>query len=206
MHRQIPRSFYINAHIEKSNNFDAIGDEADIEFQEYLTELEENRENRPFLDKIYYRIAEYHRGKMSDSLAEAYYNKSLRKTTSDKYLRSLNYETLGNMYFDRNIYKTAGAYYDSTMTAMVVNTKPYRVIKKKRENLDDVIYYEGIAVTNDSILRIVSLPKDQQLAIYTKYAEDQKLKAEEEKKQQEEALERQKNQAAPTTNLIKKYN
>ena len=204
MHRQIPRSFYINAHIEKSNNFDAIGDEADIEFQEYLTELEENRENRLFLDKIYYRIAEYHRGKMSDSLAEAYYNKSLKKTTSDKYLRSLNYETLGNMYFDRNIYKTAGAYYDSTMTAMVVNTKPYRVIKKKRENLDDVIYYEGIAVTNDSILRIVSLPKDQQLAIYTKYAEDQKLKAEEEKKQQEEALERQKNQAAPTTQFDQK--
>ena len=32
-----------------------------LEFQEYLTDLEENRENRPFLDKIYYQIAEYHR-------------------------------------------------------------------------------------------------------------------------------------------------
>lgn len=197
MHRQVPRSFYINAHLEKSYNFNALNGD-DIEFQEYLTDLEENRENRPFLDKIYYRIAEYHRNKMSDSLAEVYYNKSLRKTTSDRYLRSLSYETLGNMYFDENVYKTAGAYYDSTMTAMVVNTKPYRIIKKKRENLDDVIYYEGIAQTNDSILRMVSLPKAEQLAIYSKYAEDQRLKEIEAKKVQEEALKREKNQSAPT--------
>lgn len=158
MHRQIPRSFYINAHIEKSNNFDEVNGDL-VEFQEYLTDLEENRENRPFLDKIYYRIAEFHRNNASDSLSEAYYNKSLRKVSSDKYLKSLNYETLGNMYFDRNVYKTAGAYYDSTMTAMVQNSKPFRIIKRKRENLDDVIYYEGIAQTNDSILNIISLPK-----------------------------------------------
>ncbi|WP_306293671.1 type IX secretion system periplasmic lipoprotein PorW/SprE [Winogradskyella forsetii] len=200
MHRQIPRSFYINAHIEKSNNFEA-SDGNEIEFEDYLAELEENRENRPFLDKIYYRIAEYHRHKMSDSLAEVYYNKSLRKTSSDKYLRSLNYETLGNMYFDKNIYKTAGAYYDSTMTAMVENTKPYRIIKKKRENLDDVIYYEGIAQTNDSILRMVGLPKAEQLAIYTQFAEDQKLKALEAKKEQEAALEQQKNQPIAANKL-----
>ncbi|SDG74310.1 Tetratricopeptide repeat-containing protein [Winogradskyella thalassocola] len=203
MHRQIPRSFYINAHIEKSNNFDVLnGDQ--IEFEEYLAELEENRENRPFLDKIYYRIAEYHRSNASDSLSEVYYNKSLRKTTSDKYLRSLSYETLGNMYFDRNIYKTAGAYYDSTMTAMVVNTKPYRIIKKKRENLDDVIYYEGIAQTNDSILRMVSLPKSEQLAIYTKHTEDLQLKALEAQKQQEEASKTQKSQPSQATRLDQK--
>ncbi|REG89296.1 type IX secretion system periplasmic lipoprotein PorW/SprE [Winogradskyella sediminis] len=200
MHRQIPRSFYINAHIEKSNNYDVLnGDQ--VEFEEYLTDLEENRENRPFLDKIYYRIAEYHRKHTSDSLAEVYYNKSLRKTTSDKYLKALSYETLGNMYFDKNIYKTAGAYYDSTMTAMVVNTKPYRIIKKKRENLDDVIYYEGIAQTNDSILKMVSLPKSEQLAIYTTYAEELEKKALEVQQQREEALKKQGNNTAPATRL-----
>jgi len=197
MHRQIPRSFYINAHIEKSNNFDSTEGDL-IEFQEYLTDLEENRENRPFLDKIYYRIAEFHRNNTSDSLSEVYYNKSLRKTTKDKHLRALNYETLGNMYFDRNVYKTAGAYYDSTLTAMVQNSKPFRIIKKKRENLDDVIYYEGIAQNNDSILHVISLPKEEQLAIYTKHAENLRLKALEAEKQKDEALEKQNNQSAPT--------
>lgn len=195
MHRQIPRSYYINAHIEKSNNFDAANGNL-IEFQEYLTELEENRENRPFLDKIYYRIAEFHHHNTSDSLSEVYYNKSLRKITSDKYLKSVNYETLGNMYFDRNAYKTAGAYYDSTMTAMVQNSKPYRIIKRKRENLDDVIYYEGIAQTNDSILHIISLPKEEQIAIYTEYAEKLRIKALEEKEQREADLAKEKNTLA----------
>ena len=205
MHRQVPRAFYINAHLERSYNFDELnGDE--MAFQEYLTELEENRENRPFLDKIYYRIAEFHRNRASDSLAEAYYNKSLRKTTSDKYLRALNYETLGNMYFDRNSYKTAGAYYDSTMTAMVQNSKPFRIIKRKRENLDDVIYYEDIARANDSILYIISLPKEEQLAIYTKYAEDLKAKALEEEKQKEEELRKQEIRKNTATNTIKDNN
>ncbi|MEP5256057.1 MAG: hypothetical protein ABJQ39_13430 [Winogradskyella arenosi] len=196
MHRQIPRSFYINAHIEKSNNYDFSNIDR-VEFEEYLVDLEENRENRPYLDKIFYRIAEYYREKGSDSISEVYYNKSLRKIRSDKYLKALDYETLGNMYFDNNSYKTAGAYYDSTMTAMEFNSKPYRVIKRKRENLDDVIYYDGIAQTNDSILHILSLSKDEQLALYTAHAEAQRLKALEELKKQEEALERRENAAAP---------
>lgn len=202
MHRQIPRSFYINAHLAKSNNFDEAGGDL-LLFQEYLTDLEENRENRPFLDKIYYRIAEFHRNNALDSLAEAYYNKSLRKTSSDKYLRSLNYETLGNMYFDLNVYKTAGTYYDSTMTAMVQNTKPFRVIKKKRENLDDVIYYEGLAQNNDSILKMISLPKEEQIAIFTKYAQELKVKALEEEKQKQEALEKQQSKTV-ANNILNK--
>ena len=205
MHRQIPRAFYINAHLEKSYNFDSTeGD--DTEFLEYLTELEENRENRPFLDKIYYRIAEFHRNKATDSLAEAYYNKSLRKITSDKYLRALNYETIGNMYFDKNVYKTAGAYYDSTLTAMTPNTKPYRILKRKRENLDDVIYYEGVAQVNDSILHMVSLPKEEQLAIYTKYAEDLKQKALEEEQRKEEELRKQESRQNMALNASKDKN
>jgi tetratricopeptide (TPR) repeat protein len=200
MHRQVPRSFYINAHLQKSNNFDAANGDL-MAFQEYLTDLEENRENRPFLDKIYYRIAEFHRNNASDSLSEVYYNKSLRKITSDNYLRALNYETLGNMYFDQNVYKTAGAYYDSTMTTMVKNSKPYRIIKRKRENLDDVIYYEGIAQTNDSILYVINLPKEEQLALYTEHVEALRLQALEKEKERQEALQKQQNTAPSNNNL-----
>lgn len=192
MHRQVPRAFYINAHLEKSKNFDELNGDI-VAFQEYLMELEENRENRPFLDKIYHRIAEFHNGNMSDSLAEAYYNKSLRKTTTDQYLKALNYETLGNMYFDKNSYKTAGAYYDSTMAAMEPKTKEFRILKRKRENLDDVIYYEGIAEVNDSILKMVSLPKEDQIAFYAEYIEILKVKAEEEEKLKKEQSQRQSN-------------
>ena len=179
MHRQIPRPYYINAHLAKAANFDTINGN-EIEFLEYLTDLEQDRENRPYLDKIFYRIAEFYRSKGRDSMAIAYYNKSLRKTSSDKDLKVRDYETLGNMFFDEAEYKIAGAYYDSTMNNLKLNSKPYRVIKRKRENLDDVIYYEDIAQANDSILHLVSLSEDERLAYFTEYTEKLKAIAEEE--------------------------
>ena len=189
MHRKIPRAFYINAHLAKSNNFDAdTGDK--LLFMEYLMELEENRENRPFLDKIYDRIARFHQGQSRDSLAEAYYNKAIvsnRSLNNDQVLFANNYLTLGNMYFDRTEYKVAGAYFDSTLTNMIEKTKPYRVVKKKRENLEDVIYYEGIARSGDSILRLVKMPKEAQVTYFNTFIRELKTKdslaAELEKKQ-----------------------
>jgi len=175
LHRKIPRAFYINAHLEKSNNFNPENDDK-AAFLEYLTKLEENRENRPFLDKIYYRIAQYHQAETSDSLAEAYYNKSLRQTQGDTELNARNYLTLGNMYFDRTVYETAAAYYDSTLTNMEEKTKPYRTVQKKRKNLDDVIYYEGIAKANDSVLTLIKLPKDEQITIFNDYIKELKVK------------------------------
>ncbi|MBT8245486.1 MAG: tetratricopeptide repeat protein [Winogradskyella sp.] len=178
MHRKIPRAFYINAHLAKSNNFDADTGDGFL-FLEYLTELEENRENRPFLDKIYDRIARFHQEQSRDSLAEVYYNKAIASNKSlnkDKTLFANNYLTLGDMYFDRTEYKVAGAYYDSTLTNMVEKTKPYRVVAKKRKNLDDVIYYEGIARGNDSILSLVKLPKEAQVSYFKAYIKELKTR------------------------------
>lgn len=206
LHRKIPRAYYINAHLAKATNFDSeLGDV--MAFQEYLAELEENRENRPFLDKIYYRIAEFHKQFNRDSLAIAYYNKSLRTSSGDKQLRALNYTTLGDMSFDTSEYKIAGAYYDSTMGNMVTNSKSFRTIKRKRENLEDVIYYEGVAQVNDSILNLVDLSDEERRAFFTSYIAKLKAEAEVLNAQAEAALRNASSgivnaNAAPGTNEI----
>lgn len=184
LHRKVPRAYYINAHLAKANNFDFEKGNK-LEFQEYLTKMEENRENRPFLDKIYYQIAEYHKANGSDTIAEAYYNKSLRTNSQDSYLKSLDYSTLGDMSFDRSEYKKAGAYYDSTMTNLTLNSKPYRVIKRKRDNLEDVIYYEDVAQVNDSILYLVNLSEAERLDYFEAFTQDLKEKAEARKEKEE---------------------
>ena len=189
LHRKIPRAYYINAHLAKANNFDYENGNK-LEFLEYLTDLEEDRENRPFLGKIYYQIAEYHRTNKSDSLAIAYYNKSLRSPTSDKQLKAFDYSILGDMSFDKSEYKIAGAYYDSTMNNMVLNSKPYRTIKRKRDNLEDVIYYETIAQVNDSILNLANLSDADKLVYFITYTDELKAKAQE-IKDKEEARKRQ---------------
>ncbi|UKM65613.1 tetratricopeptide repeat protein [Flavobacteriaceae bacterium GSB9] len=186
LNRKIPRIYMISAYLEKVKNFDFENGNK-LELTELLTELEENRENRPFLDRIYYQIAEYHLKNGSDSLAVDYYNKSLRTDSQDNILVAKNYETLGDMNFDASIYAKAGKYYDSTMGSLVENSKPYRIIRRKRDNLEDVIHYETVAKVDDSILKLVNMSEAERLSYFEGVVEDLKAKAEEEKKAQEAA-------------------
>lgn len=185
LNRKTPRPYRIAAYVGKARNFDFTeGDKQAL--IELLHELKDDRENRPFLSKIYYQIAEYHLKNESDSLAVEFYNKSLRTNPSDKILVSKDYENLGDIFFDYTEYKVAGAYYDSTMLNMKMNSKPYRIIKRKRDNLEDVIYYEDIAIVNDSILGLVAMSTDDRTAYFETYTQELKLQFEAKKAQEEE--------------------
>ena len=170
LNRKIPREYLVNAQIEKSRNFN-FDNEDPATLLASLQEMEENRENRPFLDKIYFQIAEYYTHMDSTRLATEFYNKSLKEPSKDNYLRSLNYETLGNINFDKALYKEASAYYDSTLTMIPNNSRDYFFVQRKRDNLAEVIYYEEIATKNDSILRFVAMPEDERVDYFTRYAE-----------------------------------
>ena len=186
LNRKSPRVYMINAHLKKIQNTEVTSENQEF-LLEYLTELEENRENRPFLDKIFHQIANYHLEIGSDSTALAYYNKSLRATQQDQKLNARNYEILGEHFFNLKEYKTAGAYYDSTLTNLVENTKKFRRIKKKFDNLEDVIKYEDIVQYADSVITVYNMPKDEQTAYFEGYIQQLKdeaaaLEAEKEKK------------------------
>jgi len=168
-----------------------------LAFYELLTDLENDRENRPYLDKIYHQIAQYHINNDSEFLAVTYYNKSLREQSLDKILKARNYEALAEMSFKYSEYKEAGAYYDSTLINLVESTKPYRVIKRKRDNLDDVIYYETVVQVDDSILNLVNLSETARLEYFNDYIEKLKI-ASEKQREKEEAAER--NQGLITVN------
>lgn len=184
LNRKSPRVYMINAHIQKIQNT-AITAENKVELLEYLTDLEENRENRPFLDKIYRQIAEYHLETKSDSLALVYFNKSLRATDQVPQLNALNYENLAVYNFDQNNYKASGAYYDSVIKNLPENTKKYRFVKKKLDNLEDVIKYEDIAQYTDSIITVYDMSTDDQIAYFEKYIAAIKKKDEEAAKKEE---------------------
>ena len=176
LNRRTPRAYMISAHLEKIKNFDSENGDK-LALQELLEDLETNRENRPFLDKIYHQIAKYQLQNESDSTAISYFNKSLRTNSEDDYLKAVNYQTLGDLNFDYSEYSLAGSYYDSTLLSLKENSKSFRVIKRKRENLEDVIYYESIAQDNDSILSVVAMSDADKETYFQSYIET--LKAEE---------------------------
>ncbi|APA64353.1 type IX secretion system periplasmic lipoprotein PorW/SprE [Maribacter sp. 1_2014MBL_MicDiv] len=185
LNRKSPRVYMINAEIEKLKNTKVTSENTE-EVLEYLTKMELNRENRPFLDGIYRQLAEFHLEEEADSLAIVYFNKSLRASQNKPKLNALNYENLAEYNFDESVYKPAGAYYDSVLTNLNENTKKFRAIKKKRDNLEDVIKYEDIVQYSDSVITVFEMPKEEQLAYFGKHIEElQKAKEAAQKKEKQ---------------------
>ncbi len=115
-----------------------------------------------------------------------FFNKSLESILNDEYLETMNYQKLAEINFDNNEYLMAGLYYDSTLIKLEKKTKLYRQIKKKRDNLKDVILYENITKNNDSILALVNMNNADREEYFKLYIDklkrrDEKLKESEKK-------------------------
>ncbi len=179
LHRKIPRNYYVNAFIQKIKLFDTINGNR-VALLELMDELEENRENRPWLDDIYSRKAIYYDWRDSTDRAVDYYNKSLRENrTPDRYLKGNNYTALGNINFDNARFIRAGKYFDSALTNYTKKTVEYRSVSKKRNNLEDVIFYELRRRSADSIFEVLAMDDIAQDQYYQSYIDE--LIAEEER-------------------------
>ncbi|KQC32308.1 hypothetical protein AAU57_02425 [Nonlabens sp. YIK11] len=173
LHRKIPRNYYVNAFIEKIKLRDTV-EQSDDEFLEVLNELEENRENRPWLDIINYRKAIYLETIDSVDGAVAYYNKSLKAGDRDPYLQGNTYDALGRISFDDARFETAGKYFDSASTRYEDKSREQRAVIKKRENLADIILYESNRRSADSLLSIVAMSDGERVEYYNNYIEELK--------------------------------
>ncbi len=159
MKRKSARQYIIQANAHLASQFDfKIGDT--LAFIEKYKLLLKDRENRPFLDVLNHQMALFYDKQNKTKAAIGFYNQSIRDRSSDKYLLASNYRNLADIYFNRAKYVLAGKYFDSTLTALNSKSREFKLITKKRENLDDVIKFEGIALRNDSILKISNLSKE----------------------------------------------
>lgn len=181
MKRNSPKRYTIQAHAKQIQQFDVTKGDTIVLFEKF-TKLMEDRENRPYLDVLYHEKAlVYERLKQPDNAVKNY-NKSLKAQSLDNYLLASNYRNLGEIYFYKAKYQTAGHYYDSTLALLKPRTREFNAFKKKRDNLEDVIKYEGIAQRNDSILNIASLSKEDKIAFFDDYITKLKKKEEEAEK------------------------
>jgi len=181
MHRKAARQYVIHAHVQQAKQFDYVKGDT-IAFLKKFNDLVADRENRPYLDAIYHQLALYYDQQKKPVRAKKYYNLSLRKKGDDTYTIASNYRNLAAIYFNSAKYVTAGKYFDSTLVNLKPRTREFNLIKKRRENLDDVIKYEGIVQRNDSILSLSTMSADAKKAFFENYIVDLKKKEEAAKK------------------------
>jgi tetratricopeptide (TPR) repeat protein len=176
--KKAPHKYKIHANIALAKNVSS--DSLSSGILTRLEELIKNRDNRPYLDQLYYQVARLYEKKDSISLALVNYNKSLRTENGEDKQKSHTYESLGNLYFKNSEYQFASSYYDSVLKVSVdsLNLRVRRV-KRKYKNLASLIKFENVVTVNDSIVRIASLPKKGQEEFFENYIENLKKKDEE---------------------------
>ena len=170
MNRKSSREFVIQAYAKKAQLFDYENGDANALIKTF-NKLVADRENRPFLGVIYYEMGVFYDKRNDQKLASKYYNSSLKRKPTDAYLVASNYRNIGNMHFKNAEYPIAAKYYDSTLVKLEAKTREYIHIKKVRRDLDEVIEYELVAKTNDSILSVVSLSEADRILYYENYIE-----------------------------------
>lgn len=184
--KKAPYKYKIHAEIEQAKNIET-SEEASLMVEE-LEHLIRNRDNRDYLDELYYRLGEIAREDDTD-LAIAYYKESLRTSVSNSFQKELSFQAIGNLYFDKAKFASAGSYYDSVLQITKdPNTRRIRRLTKKRNSLDQVILYGNIAKQNDSILTIVAMNEDEQNVFFTDHIE--KIKTEDKRKKELEELQK----------------
>ena len=178
LHRKIPREFYVNSYIKRSMVSDSI-DNSLLE----LELLTENFENNNFLDIIFHQLAMLNLKKRDliqneeimfqklDSTAVTYFNKSLRTDSNEQFLVAKNYNELAELNFRNKNYLESGLYYDSTLTQLNNRSRKFRKISRKRENLNDLIYYETVSSELDSIIDLIEMPNEKRIDYFKKYVE-----------------------------------
>ena len=177
MRRKAAKQYVIHAHARQAAQFDYEKGDTTAFLKKYA-DLLKDRENRPFLDVLHHQMGLFYEKNNNKVLAKKAYNLSLKKKTPDTYLIASNYRNLADLYFIDSKFVKAGNYYDSTLVQLKPRTREYNLIKKKRENLEEVIKYEAISQTNDSIISLYKMSGSERTAYFETYIV--KLKKEEE--------------------------
>ncbi|QOD59906.1 tetratricopeptide repeat protein [Polaribacter haliotis] len=176
--KKAPYKYKIHANIELARN--ANNDSISNSLLARMQKLIKNRDNRPYLDELYYQVATLHENNDSLKLATEYYNKSLRALNGGDKQKTFTYENLGNLYFKNSEYQLASSYYDSVLNVSQDSLDlRIRRVKRKYKNLASLIKFEDIVERHDSIVRIASLSKIEQETYFQNYIDNLKVKDEE---------------------------
>jgi tetratricopeptide (TPR) repeat protein len=172
--RKAPYKYKILSEIEKVKNFQKEDDAVPV--LERLDKLVEIRENRPYLDALYFQMGGVHHKKGRKEKALLSYQNSIQTKLAKDFQKGHSYEAIGNIFFEDSDYFNAGAYYDSVLQLSVKSqTRRIRNLRKKRASLVTVLELEAILKRNDSVWTVLSMDEDQQYTYFASHIE--KLKA-----------------------------
>ncbi|MDG2195143.1 MAG: tetratricopeptide repeat protein [Polaribacter sp.] len=185
--KKAPYKFRIHSTIQfaKMASNDSVASGLIARFQKLI----KNRDNRKYLDALYYQMGRLEAQRDSTENSMLYYQKSLGVADGDTYQKTFSYEKLGDIYFDKANFVVASSYYDSVVQISNESTEArIRKIKRKHKSLAALTRFENVIKTTDSILTIAAMSEENQKIFFKNHIEKLQKAAKEKAQQQLEAV------------------
>ncbi|MGL4581430.1 MAG: tetratricopeptide repeat protein [Flavobacterium sp.] len=171
MNRKSPRSYVIQSHAQEFG-INPVNAKDSLAFLKKYKRLIKDRENRAYLDVLHRQVGLFYEGNGNTKEALKSLKQAVKLSKGDKQLKAQNYLSIAEIYFNEAGYAEAGQYYDSVLSIMPAKAKERFRITKRRDALRDVVAFEKVAHTNDSILRLVAMSDDQRISYFQKYVDN----------------------------------
>lgn len=159
----------------------------------YLEKMLKDDKNIDYFGQIYFELAQLELKQGNVEIAKQYLEKSIA-TSKDANQKGLSYLALGEYYYNKKNYLSAGYYYDSTISNLNQNYEDYEDIAYREKILDEFIDNYKIIQQEDSLQKLASLPRNE----LDKKIDDIIEKEQEEKDKQSQQV--QDNQQMPFNN------
>ena len=188
-----------NARINRARCFDS-DDKGGETVKKELRKMEKDPKNVEYLDQIYYALAGIAQKENHEDEAVDLLNKSISVGGSNANQKALSYLELAKIFFARPEYKSAQAYYDSTISYLTNDHPDYNDILIKRNNLTKLVKFLRTIQVEDSLQQLAKLSReDQEKIINNKLNKDKEAEAIIQKEKEEQQVNQIFSQNIPPT-------
>ncbi len=183
-HLNPPYEMAFNAHIRIAEDTESASNNLK-EIKKDLRKLLRDTKNKEYRDQIYYAFGKIALKEGKENQAIDYFKKSTLFSVSNDLQKGLSFLSIADLYFNRNDYKNAQIYYDSTVTVLPANYPGFSAFKNKSNSLNGLVRYTEEITLQDSLQHLAAMPKKERLVIIDKIIEQVK---EQERKEAEQNM------------------
>lgn len=153
-----------------------------------LNKMLRDDKNKDYKDQIYFALADVSLRDGDTLAAIEHLKQSVSTSTSNNYQRSTSSLQLADIYFDRQSYVNAQAYYDTAMMFIPKDYPDYNAIDNKTKMLTSLVASLITIQHEDSLLRVADMPEPERNAVIDKLIKE--YNDEQQRLREQAALER----------------
>ena len=161
------------------------------ELYKMLNKMLDETKNQEYIDRIYFAMAELAMREGDINKAIGFYGESVTAAVANNNQRAASALRVATIFFDRNEYEKAQAYYDTAVMSMNKESfEGYDSIVKISHTLNDLVLNLAVIRDQDSLLRVADMDSVSRIKLIDKIIADviEQEEIEKERREYEEQL------------------